>query len=209
MRIFAKCIKNYTFSFFSTRPVDVQLLFDETKEIIVVFIKEENRAKDGTRKFVQYFHVYDEKSSELLYILRSEDCSIKDEEIVIFRKLEQHSNSKYNFVLLLKSGKRILLEVHNDRLRKSATVKAPPSNTGDSSIKVQDQPAASPYDNICFLRQDMMGIMISTNYYYLVLTRPGYNETESVSYVRVESGQFCNIYHRTNDPFGYRKRSLL
>lgn len=187
----------------------MQLRFDETKEIIVVFIKEENRVKDGGSKFVQYFHIYDEKSSELLYILRGEDCLIKDEEIVIFRKLEQHSNTKYNFILLLESGKRILLEVHNDRLRKSATIKAPPSNTGDSSIKVQDQPASSPYDNLYFLKQDMMGIMIATNYYYVVLTRPGFNETENVSYVRVESGQFCSIYHRANHPFGYRKRCLL
>lgn len=153
----------------------MELLFDETKEIIVVFIKEEKRAKDGTRKFVQKFHVFDENSSELLYILRGEDCSIKEEEIVLFHKLEQHPNSKYNFVLLLKSGKRVLLEVHNDRLRKSTIVKAPPSNSGDTSIKLQDQPAASPYENICFLRQDMMGIIIATNYYYLVLTRPGFN----------------------------------
>lgn len=175
MRIFYECIKDYTFSFIFTKPIERQLLIDETKEIIVVFIKREKCARDGTRKFVQYFKIYDEKSSELKYILNGKDCSINDEEIVIFRKLEQHPNSRYNFVLLLKSGKRVLLEVHKDKLRKATPIKAPPSNIGDSSLKLQDQPPASPYDNICFLRQDMMGIIIATNYYYLVLTRPGFN----------------------------------
>jgi hypothetical protein len=54
-----------------------------------------------------------------------------------------------------------------------------------------------------------MGQVTFTNHYYLILAREASSEVESISYRRLESNEFANVYYRVNEPFGYRKRCLL
>jgi hypothetical protein len=39
LQTFARSIRNYTLSFFASKPIETQILFDDEKELIVVFVK--------------------------------------------------------------------------------------------------------------------------------------------------------------------------
>jgi hypothetical protein len=72
------------------------------------------------RSISQYLHIYDARNHELLYILKEGEFLSSKEEIACMRKLDLGLNSKCNFILLLKSGNRILLDLHSDRLKRRA-----------------------------------------------------------------------------------------
>jgi hypothetical protein len=67
LRSFARSVKDYTLSYFASRPKEAQVLFDEEKEIIVVLMKEERNLREVKGRYSQYFLVYDEKNSEILH----------------------------------------------------------------------------------------------------------------------------------------------
>lgn len=80
------------------------------------------------------------------------------------RKLESGFNSKCNFVLLLKSGDRILLDLQSDRLKKHTRIKQPSLNINEPQIKIKDIASF-------FLEETLMGQVTVTNNSYLILVK--------------------------------------